>query len=196
MKTNSITRTKMVQKFFCFDLYTTGLLIGWLGLAESITSCIFSILMIENIDSLVTPKNFPNEDINSLRHSFVIVLGTYIAFNIIDLLASGLLIAGTVKRNRLLVIPWLINTFISLAFNAIAAATSLYLTITSQHMDNITSTLPFIVAGIIIFGIYVYAYLAIYSLYDDIRRSSPNSEYSSLINNRNSVATYPVYSRC
>lgn len=122
----------MVRRFFCFDLYTTGLLIGWLGLAESITSCIFAILTLENVDSMITPKEFPDvDDIVAFRQckyycfmnkiffllisfswifsenlliffwniflAFVTILGFYIAFNLIDLLASGLLIAGTVK---------------------------------------------------------------------------------------------------
>lgn len=59
----------LVQKFFCFDLYTTGLLVGWLGLAESITSCIFSILMLENIDGMIRPEDFPTENIQQIRWS-------------------------------------------------------------------------------------------------------------------------------
>lgn len=118
----------LVRKFFCFDLYTTGLLIGWLGLAESITSCIFSILMLENIDGIIRPEQFPdpnnvqqirmsehfqNKLVFSLYDTLLLrilwgktthiisvistMLSVYIAFNVIDLLASGLLIAGTVK---------------------------------------------------------------------------------------------------
>lgn len=59
----------LVQKFFCFDLYTTGLLVGWLGLAESITSCIFSILMLENIEGMIRPEDFPTENIQQIRWS-------------------------------------------------------------------------------------------------------------------------------
>ncbi|XP_055323972.1 uncharacterized protein LOC129578824 [Sitodiplosis mosellana] len=184
----------MVRKFFCFDLYTTGLLIGWLGLAESITSCIFSILMLENVDTIITTKDFPDVDIVALRKSVVTILGTYIAFNVIDLLASGLLIAGTVKRNRLLIIPWLINSFISLLFNAIAIGFTFY-HLWETNATNYTAIIPFAVAGGIIFAIYVYAYLAIYGLYEDIRRIAPNSEYSSLINNQNNGTVYPIYTR-
>jgi len=184
----------MVQKFFCFDLYTTGLLIGWLGLAESITSCIFSILMLENVDTMITPKDFPDVDIVQFRKSVVTILGMYIAFNMIDLLASGLLITGTVKRNRLLIIPWLINSFISLLFNAVAIGFALSQVATSES-TNYTAVISFAVAAGIIFAIYVYAYLAIYGLYEDIRRITPNSEYSSLIDNRNNGTAYPIYTR-
>lgn len=60
----------LVRKFFCFDLYTTGLLIGWLGLAESITSCIFSILLLENIDGIIRPEQFPDaNNIEQIRMS-------------------------------------------------------------------------------------------------------------------------------
>lgn len=45
-------------------------------------------------------------------------------------------------------------------------------------------------------GIYVYAYIAIYSLYQHIRGSTSSSEYSPLINERNNAAGYPIYSRC
>lgn len=60
----------LMRKYFCFDLYTTGLLIGWLGLAGSITSCISSILMLENVDKIITPANFPNvTDVKNLQLS-------------------------------------------------------------------------------------------------------------------------------
>lgn len=44
-------------------------------------------------------------------------------------------------------------------------------------------------------GIYIYVYIAILSLYENIRRNTPNSEYTNLIANRNNAA-YPTYSRC
>lgn len=69
---SSIGSIKMVlvEKFFCFDLYTTGLLIGWLGLAESIISCIFSLVMLENVDAMITPENFPDiDDIKPIQKS-------------------------------------------------------------------------------------------------------------------------------
>lgn len=46
-------------------------------------------------------------------------------------------------------------------------------------------------------GIYIYVYIAILSLYENIRRNAPNSEYSNLIANRNNnAAAYPTYTRC
>lgn len=46
-------------------------------------------------------------------------------------------------------------------------------------------------------GIYIYVYIAILSLYENIRRSAPNSEYTNLIANRNNdAAVYPSYTRC
>lgn len=184
----------LVEKFFCFDLYTTGLLIGWLGLAESIISCIFSLVMLENVDAMITPENFPDiDDIKPIQKTFVTMLSAYIAFNIIDLLASGLLITGTVKRNRLLLLPWLINSLISLMFNATAIAITLYVSLSSKSA-NYTAVIPFIVTSVVVFGIYVYAYLAIQSLYQLIRRTTPNSEYSSLIDGR--PTGYPIYTRC
>lgn len=60
----------LLRRFFCFDLYTTGLLFGWLGLADSIISCITSILALENIDTTITPDQFPPDtDIKAIRRS-------------------------------------------------------------------------------------------------------------------------------
>lgn len=140
------------------------------------------------------------------------------------------------QRNRLLFLPWLINSLISLFFNAITIAASFY-TIFSQ--SKTPTIIPVGVAMILIFRkwkpkykfhtkvysklviscnyckwclssipwnsdqrfilsnftvIYVYAYIAIYSLYLLIRRNSPNNEYSSLIEDRNGTG-YPIYTR-
>lgn len=35
-----------VRKYFCFELVTAGILVGWLGLGESIFSTIASIIMM------------------------------------------------------------------------------------------------------------------------------------------------------
>lgn len=112
----------MIRNYFCFELLTAGLVVGWLGLVASISSCVSSILMLENVDIYIDPKKFPNIDPRVLRSgellflfyfrevpnwsvdfhnsdfSVVInVLGAGIAMNIVDLLASGLLIIGAVK---------------------------------------------------------------------------------------------------
>lgn len=68
-----------IRKYFCFNLFTAGLVVGWIGLAGSIIQCIWNILVLENIDSVVTPQNIPNAtDIASVRacksiriHSFI-----------------------------------------------------------------------------------------------------------------------------
>lgn len=57
----------LIRKFFCFELFTTGLIVGWLGLAESIASCITSILMIENIDTIIKPSDYPDVDPAKLK---------------------------------------------------------------------------------------------------------------------------------
>lgn len=124
----------------------------------------------------------------------------------------------SLQRNRLLLLPWLINSLISLMFNATAISITLYVSLSSKSA-NYTAVIPFVVTFIVVFGkkklfiefceanylnfdlffwrnlgIYVYAYLAIQSLYQLIRRTTPNSEYSSLIDGR--PTGYPIYTRC
>lgn len=122
------------------------------------------------------------------------------------------------QRNRLLVVPWLINSFVSLLYSGVAMTLALFMALSAKYPDY-ASVVPFGVATLVIFGkiptfqwsnyicsdliflflcvfvgIYVYAYLAIYSLYQHIRLNTPNSEHSGLINGGN--ATYPSYTRC
>lgn len=57
-----------IRKYFCFNLFTAGLVVGWIGLAVSIYQCILNILLLENTDSVVTPQNVPNAtDISTVR---------------------------------------------------------------------------------------------------------------------------------
>lgn len=52
----------MIQKFFCMELLTTGLIIGWFGIVESISSIVSGVVMLENIDTYFDPTKFPDSD--------------------------------------------------------------------------------------------------------------------------------------
>lgn len=56
-KKGLVSKMVQIQKFFCFNLFSAGLIIGWLGLAGSITSLVSSIISLSNVDSIVTSKD-------------------------------------------------------------------------------------------------------------------------------------------
>lgn len=56
----------LVKKYFCFELVTTGLLVGWLGLAESVSSFISSIVLLVKYDDYFTKDNFPNTNLDKM----------------------------------------------------------------------------------------------------------------------------------
>lgn len=62
-----------------------------------------------------------------------------------------LIFVASFQRNRLLLLPWLINSVISLFFNAIAIVLSVVISVSSKSPDY-ASIIPFAVAAIIIFG--------------------------------------------
>jgi len=186
----------LVRKFFCLELLTTGLVIGWFGLIESISSCVSGIVMLENIDVYLngtTIDDKQNLDPAVVRSILINLIGTNIALNIIDIVASGLLIAGTVKRNRLLLVPWLINSGLSLFLVAIAAVIFVVLVLATNQIPLVSSIFV-IVACFITFSFYAYTWIAIYSLYELFRRGEPASEYSRLIGEGGSPGN-PVYTR-
>lgn len=55
-----------IQKLFCFNLFTAGLIIGWLGLAGSITSFVSYIVSIINFE-LVAPNGQNDEETRIIR---------------------------------------------------------------------------------------------------------------------------------
>lgn len=110
-----------VKKYFCFELLTAGILVGWVGLARSISSCISSIVMMVKFDDIFTDDTFPHTDVDKMHPSesfsimrrppfgllfqlialyspvIISLLSTNIAVSIIDVLTSSLLIIGTIK---------------------------------------------------------------------------------------------------
>lgn len=57
----------VIKKYFCFQLLTAGMIIGWYGLAESLISSITGIVMLENVDTYFNPANFPDFDVKTAR---------------------------------------------------------------------------------------------------------------------------------
>ena len=59
----------LLRKFFCFELLTTGLIVGWLGIVESFTSVVSGFIMVENVDAYINPKYFPDTNPELVRRS-------------------------------------------------------------------------------------------------------------------------------
>lgn len=59
----------------------------------------------------------------------------------------------SLQRNRLLIIPWLINSLISLLFNGIGIVLTVVISMKSNAPDY-SSIIPFTVAAVIVFGNY------------------------------------------
>lgn len=57
------------------------------------------------------------------------------------------------QRNRLLIIPWLINSMVSLLFNGMGIVVTVIVSMQSNAPDY-SSIIPFTVAAIIVFGNY------------------------------------------
>lgn len=123
-----------IEKFFCFQLMTAGMIIGWYGLAESLASSITGIVMLENVDTYFSPANFPDFDAKTARARksiageyvslnietnmawerifilhliplvFINIVGTAVAMGVLNILACGLLVIAVVK-----VINWIMR---------------------------------------------------------------------------------------
>jgi len=181
----------MVQKFFCWELLTAGLIIGWLGVLESIPSIVSSALMLANVDTYFDPSKFPDYDPAVMRQVVINIMGTNIAFNVIDLLASGMLIVGTIKKNRLFLLPWLVNTGLSLLFFIIVTIIVTVCVFTTSDHDTFISAIIVATVCIIVTAFYSYVWNAIHSLYKHFRLNVPQDEYSRLVGS----STGPVYTR-
>jgi len=176
----------LLEKYFCFELLTTGLIIGWLGLAESLVSSVTGIVMLENIDTYFDPAKYPDIDVKTARALFVNLIGTAIALNILNVLACGLLIIGTVKRNHLLVIPWLVKNALSLATLCLLQCILVVLLFTSKDTAVVFGIIALV---IVVLCFYTYTWLSIFSLYHHLRRG--NGEYRPLISGN--TTTGPIY---
>lgn len=111
------TKTKMVsvRKFLCWDLYTAGIIIGWVSLAFSIVEILASYFVVDNVTVI-----FPGIDFRAYRcrmcqmklfqsfrfsnHFFMFssagtlaVFGIFCALSVVDAIGSVLLILAVFK---------------------------------------------------------------------------------------------------
>lgn len=56
-----------MKKYFCFELLTAGLVVGWLGLVKSATTSASLITMLVDPDYYISYKDYPSLSPMTLR---------------------------------------------------------------------------------------------------------------------------------
>ncbi|KAH8270889.1 hypothetical protein KR018_011305 [Drosophila ironensis] len=164
----------MLQRVCCMRLNTYGVVVGWLGLIFSFLAVILLATGLgfatEIAQKIAQDINDPNASAEDIRAIVVVVLGVYLALKVINLLASAMLIFGTVKERHLLLLPWLINNGVLLVFAFIGHIT-LWVTMVDSK-EPISSAVPMVLFSLAILALLWYLYYGIYSLFKHIQASS------------------------
>uniref|UniRef100_A0A1L8D8S2 Uncharacterized protein n=1 Tax=Nyssomyia neivai TaxID=330878 RepID=A0A1L8D8S2_9DIPT len=153
----------------CFSLKTGGVILGWIGAVSSFIAALVCIIAICNVDTIVNAvkEHAGEENIEpeTLKSILQIVLGVYIALSLIGLISASLLVAGSVQRNRYLILPWLITSGMSLVLGLLVSIFQVcgYM---SQDVGAGFFSL-FIIA--IAYGLELYLWIAIFSLFQQLR---------------------------
>ncbi|KAH8285831.1 hypothetical protein KR018_012363 [Drosophila ironensis] len=158
----------MLQKVCCMRLNTYGVVVGWLGLIVSFLAVIL----------LATCLGFSTEIAQKIANAFavdiraivVLVLVAYLALKLINLLASALLIFGTVKERHLLLLPWLINNGLLLVYDFIVNITLWVIMVNSK--ESISTVVLMVLFSLAYRALLWYLYYGIYSLFKHIQSSS------------------------
>ncbi|KAH8253424.1 hypothetical protein KR032_005460 [Drosophila birchii] len=153
-------------------LSTYGVVLGWIGVIFSFLAVILTSIGLGNADDIAQQivKDSQNAQLteDKVRIALVIVLSLYLALQVINLLASGMLIVGTLKERHLYLLPWLFNNGITLIFY-IVAQIGMWAQLSSVPS---ASALPSILVSVLTIALSWYLYYGIYSLYKQLQRNS------------------------
>lgn len=105
----------VLRRFFCLELEIAAIVIGIVSLLLS-----FASMALASSENYVSPKPYP------------------IVYGFIDLLASGSLIFGTIKRNRYLLLPWLVMQFIDCFIFTLIIIGGIIIATREQMQKNVT----------------------------------------------------------
>ncbi|XP_075166631.1 uncharacterized protein LOC142238794 [Haematobia irritans] len=177
-----------------FRLSTVGIVIGWMNLIGSIFSTILFCVAFARLDDvmkIVQEQIEPGTiDDVGLRTAVIITLCVYLTVNVTNVIASSLLIVGTVKERHLLLTPWLVTTYIFIFYNVLNLIYMVYVAIAKSVPANqiafpiIGATLSLVIQLII--------WNAIYSLFKQIRATR---DLQQRLLPTSSAAQYPNYSK-
>ncbi|KAH8348880.1 hypothetical protein KR084_012145 [Drosophila pseudotakahashii] len=164
----------MLTSVFCMRLNTYGVVIGWLGVIFSFLATILLSVALGFVDNIaqqiVDTEKQADMTVSEVRNVLIILFSVYLALKVINLLASAMLVVGTVKERHLLLLPWLINNGVILAL-AILTHIGLWAQIIGSAMPFM-SALPIILISVSVLLLGWYLYYGIYSLFKQIQASS------------------------
>ncbi|XP_058976514.1 uncharacterized protein LOC101896405 [Musca domestica] len=179
-----------------FRLSTVGIVIGWFNLIGSIFSTIVLCVAFSRLDDLVKliQDNLDNGanavDNVGIRTAVIITLCVYLTTSVTNVIASSLLIVGTVKERHLLLTPWLVNAYIFIFFNVLNFIYMIYVAIAKGL--PVGSTLGTIIGTALSLVIQLIIWNAIYSLFKQIRA---NRDLQQRLLPTTSAAQYPNYTK-
>lgn len=158
---------------FCgLRLSTVGMVVGWLNLIGGLLSTILLSIALTRIDDIVSAihrsiGNNSDLDTVDMRLIVIIAISVYLTTSLANVIASMLLIVGTVKERHLLLAPWLINAYIFIFFNAVNFVYMIFVSIFKDVPINVA--IPTLLYTGVSLAIQIVIWNAIYSLYKQIR---------------------------
>ncbi|BFG05978.1 uncharacterized protein DMAD_04583 [Drosophila madeirensis] len=190
----------MLTKVLGMRLNTYGVVVGWLGAIWSFLAVILLSTALgfsdEISEEIAKSTNDPNMTVSKVRTMLVITCSILLALKVINLLSSALLVMGTVKERHLLLLPWLINSGITLVFTITLTVLSWVSIIVNE---NILQALPAVLFSGVLLVLWWYLYYGVYSLFKHIQRSSdqqrPLFQGAPQRSGDHSATTYPNYTK-
>ncbi|XP_030387162.1 uncharacterized protein LOC115633816 [Scaptodrosophila lebanonensis] len=185
----------MLNKCCFMRLHTAGMVIGWVGIVGSFISVIVLSVVLANVDELVKAivDHDPNVNGAGIRTGVVVFCSIALAFAIINLLSSTMLVVGTVKERHLMLVPWLVNSGAALFFSVIQNITVWIMMISNSA--PVSEILPYFLFAGLALAFQFYIYYGIYSLFKHIQAGG--DQQSPLIRPvpQQSGTTYPSYTK-
>ncbi|GAB0100065.1 hypothetical protein DMENIID0001_160480 [Sergentomyia squamirostris] len=160
---------------FCFSLKTGGVILGWLGAVSAALASVIALIALCNVDSLTKmimenlekqgPNSIAKYDEDFIKTALQIGLGFYLAMALIGLISASLLIAGSVKRNRFLLLPWLISFAVSLGIGGLMILAQ----IVGCFSHDVSAGFLALFVGGGMYAFELYLWFAIFSLFQQLR---------------------------
>jgi hypothetical protein len=167
----------MLEKFFCFELQTAGVIIGWVATTKSLLSLVMSTLTYAYIPEKINEtiwfiNNITNQSDpdagNFIETSTTVVQGlsvAFIALMAIDFIASVLLLYGTIQGKRLMMLPWLIENGFTLMYTILISFIFLVAIFSNTDALGVNGCIFFTILICLSCGFSAYCWSAVYSLY-------------------------------
>ncbi|XP_036334356.1 uncharacterized protein LOC118744982 [Rhagoletis pomonella] len=186
----------MVRKVLCFQLDTVTMIVGWLGVVISLTGMTISALSIGFAEQIakwfisLAPEEggASTQDPVEIKTHLIIASTINIVLCSVNLIASFCLILGTLKERHLLLLPWLVNSAISIIFSFIYNA----LMVARVIEVALLSGLAMMLFATLILAFEVYIWLAIHTHFKTLQAKTFHQRQKLL---SASAASYPSYTK-